>query len=108
MERRVRTVPKPRLFALFIVLAFAAPLCTAAATVPNGMQLVAETEYLSLYVNEATTEIAVLDKRSDVLWHSNPPDRDLRSGAASETLRIAYATPNTDRVEMDSDRKSVV
>jgi len=107
MERRVRTVPKPKLFALFIVLAFAAPLCTAAATVPNGMQLVAETEYLSLYVNEATTEIAVLDKRSDVLWHSNPPDRDLRSGAASETLRIAYATPNTDRVEMDSYNHSV-
>ncbi|MGB4476961.1 MAG: hypothetical protein WBJ04_09625, partial [Bacillota bacterium] len=36
--------------------------------------LVSESEYLQLYVNEETTEIAVLDKSTNYVWFSSPPD----------------------------------
>lgn len=40
-----------------------------------GMVLAAENDYLKLYTNPETTEIAVYDKRSGQLTYSNPPDR---------------------------------
>lgn len=39
-----------------------------------GMQLAAENEYLKLYINTKTAEIAVYDKRSGTTTYSNPPD----------------------------------
>jgi hypothetical protein len=72
------------------------------ADVPDRMRCVAESEALCLYIDDASTEIAVLDKRSGTVWYSNPTDRGPRSTAASETVRIAYATPESDRVELDS------
>lgn len=41
----------------------------------NGMVLAAENEYLKLYTDTATTEIAVYDKRSGETIYSNPSDR---------------------------------
>lgn len=40
------------------------------------MDKAAENEYLILYVNNATAEVAVKDKRSDYIWFSNPPERE--------------------------------
>ena len=42
----------------------------------DGMEMAAENEYLVLYVNPETTEIAVLDKRSKAVWYSNPQNRE--------------------------------
>ncbi|GBF76181.1 hypothetical protein PA598K_04629 [Paenibacillus sp. 598K] len=42
----------------------------------QGMRLAAQTEALSLYYHPETTEFAVLDRRSDKLWHSNPAERE--------------------------------
>lgn len=109
MKQRIRTVSKLSLFALLIAFAVAASSrSVAASNVLDRMRLVAENEHLSLFIDDATTEIAVLDKRTGDLWYSNPPNRDRQRGVASETLRIAYATPNADRVEMDSYNHSVV
>ena len=42
----------------------------------DGMVLVAENDFLKLYTNTKTTEIAVYDKRSGEITYSNPVDRD--------------------------------
>ncbi|WP_199613658.1 DUF5696 domain-containing protein [Paenibacillus alkalitolerans] len=54
-----------------------------------GMKLAAETDELALYFHPETTEFAVLNKRSDKVWHSNPADKDEDSKASpfeKETL----------------------
>jgi hypothetical protein len=43
---------------------------------PEGMEAVAENEFLVLYVNPDTTEIAVQDKKNNAIWYSNPQDRE--------------------------------
>jgi len=42
----------------------------------SGPNLVAETQALQLYIDPATTEISVKDKRSGHTWYSNPLDRE--------------------------------
>ncbi|WP_141503070.1 DUF5696 domain-containing protein [Paenibacillus luteus] len=45
-------------------------------SVAEGMENVAENEFLILYANMSTTEIAVEDKRSGAIWYSNPQNRE--------------------------------
>lgn len=47
-----------------------------AASIAEGMEMAAENEFLILYANASTTEIAVQDKRSGAIWYSNPQDRE--------------------------------
>lgn len=42
----------------------------------SGLNLVTESEFLQLYIDQATTEVAIKDKRSGWMWYSNPLDRD--------------------------------
>lgn len=35
-----------------------------------------DNEYLTLYLNQTTTEVAVKDKKSGAIWYSNPQDRE--------------------------------
>ncbi len=44
--------------------------------ISGGPSLVAETQALQLYMDPATTEISVKDKRSGHTWYSNPLDRE--------------------------------
>ncbi len=41
-----------------------------------AMDLAAENEYLALYFDPETTEIALRNKRDGSAWYSNPPDRE--------------------------------
>lgn len=41
----------------------------------ESMKLVAENEYLALYVDETTTVAAVKDKKNGNVWYTNPPNR---------------------------------
>ena len=44
---------------------------------------------MNLYINRKTTEIAVQDKDTGMLWYSNPPDREMETilrGGAMETM----------------------
>ena len=47
---------------------------SGAHEVPGNMELVAQNEFLSLYIDRATTEIAVLEHSSGRVWYSNPQD----------------------------------
>ena len=83
---------------------------------PRGFTKVAENEYLSLCLNEETTEIAVIDRRYGQVWFSNPVNRatneKIARGAAknrlSSQLTIVYYTPTQARKELDSYNDSVL
>lgn len=83
---------------------------------PRGFTKVAENEYLSLCLNEETTEIAVIDRRYGQVWFSNPVNRatneKIARGAAknrlSSQLAIVYYTPSQARKELDSYNDSVL
>lgn len=49
---------------------------TDSPNAPEGMKLAAGNSAFELYVNPENAEFAVLDKRNNKLWYSNPPDAD--------------------------------
>lgn len=52
-------------------------------------KLAQENDYLMLYVNEATAEVSVFDKRTGAWWHSNPTDRTGAPAAAASQLSVS-------------------
>ena len=52
----------------------------------SGFETVEENDYLTLYFNKDTTEIAVKDKINDKMWFSNPQDRDTVRAAVRNRL----------------------
>lgn len=55
----------------------------------DGMLGIVENEFLQLYVDEATASIAVVNKKNDEIWYSNPPDKEkdpIASGVNSDYL----------------------
>ncbi|MFY9424513.1 MAG: hypothetical protein WAQ58_07250, partial [Bacillota bacterium] len=77
--------------------------------------LVSENEYLQLYVNEETTEIAVLDKSTNYVWFSSPPDLSMeriKRGSAREGMRallsLSYYTPDRSARTLNSYVDSVL
>lgn len=79
------------------------------------MTPVAENEYLRLYINEQDAGIAVLDKRNDHVWYSNPPNWDKDERIAQGTtknqvgaqLLITYDRGNSE-IKRDSYNHSVL
>lgn len=61
------------------------PVAEAAPDV-SGMVLVCENEYLKLYTDTATANIAVYDKRNDTVTYSNPLNADNDSVANTSNL----------------------
>jgi hypothetical protein len=55
---------------------FAEAAAGKAESLAEGMEMAAENEFLMLYVNSETTEIAVQDKRNGAIWYSNPRNRE--------------------------------
>ncbi len=70
----------------------------ANSLINEEMEIVAENNYLSLYLDKTTTKFAIKNKESGDLWFSNPPlseeNEDFVSGKAkeklNEQLRIYY------------------
>lgn len=59
----------------------------------KGMEIVAENEALVLYLNSTSTEIAVFDKKSGVIWYSNPQDRakdNIATGYNKDKLNVQF------------------
>lgn len=83
--------------------------------VADGFEKITENQYLNLYINRKTTEIAVQDKDTGMLWYSNPPDRGemetiLRGGAMEtmgSTISFTYFTENDRERTMNSYTDSV-
>lgn len=76
---------------------------------PAGFEPAASNEYLTLYINTATTEIAVEDRATGKLWFSNPQDRAATAKGTvlqrlSSQLTIVY---NPNAVVKDNFRYSV-
>lgn len=44
-------------------------------TVSEGMVMVAENDFLGLYIDKASTVVSVKDKRTGTVWHTNPVGR---------------------------------
>lgn len=57
----------------------------------DSMEIVAENEFLELYFNKETTEIAVRVKATDHYWFSNPVDREKNSGLIFEEQSAQFA-----------------
>jgi len=82
----------------------------------SGFDKIAENEYLILYINNKTTEIAVEEKASGEIWYSNPPDRDKMEtrarGAARDVmvsqLKIVFFDMGDKMYEMNSYRDAVL
>ena len=64
-------------FSRNLLILLIAIFCSWAALAQiSGFEKIAENEYLILYINNQTTEIAVEEKSSGEIWYSNPPDRN--------------------------------
>ena len=61
------------LLSLSFILLLAAGFAVSAQA--DSFQLVAGNEYLNLYIDSATTEVAVEDKATGTFWYSNPQDQ---------------------------------
>lgn len=75
-----------KLAAVIAVLFTVLSIGTAAAPL-SDMTLIAENEYLALYINEANAEVAVLDKSSNQTWYSNPQDWNTGEKIANGTTK---------------------
>ena len=107
-----------RLIILLSLLTFAVfgGYHTVVAVELEGYMIAAENQYLTLFFNEDTTEIAVYDHRTDQFWHSNPVNRHsvekIARGAAKDALgaqlRIVYYAPGDVQRTMDNYNDSIV
>lgn len=80
----------------------------------EGMDGVAASDEIALYVNKATAEIAVRDLRSGRLWYSNPQNRDEDAQAVgvnkeklSAQMSITYENHTLQSFSMNSYSDSV-
>lgn len=80
----------------------------------EGFEPALENEFLRLYMNRGTAEIAVYDKRSGDVWYSNPQDRaqDAKAspylkGKLGAQISFTYLTGNGQNKEYDSFNDSV-
>lgn len=79
-----------RLIAAIVVALASLGLCYAAsAAVPRGFEIVAENDHLVMYMNMETAEVAVLDKQSEQIWYTNPPDRNSVEKIARGDAKLA-------------------
>ncbi|MFW5998581.1 MAG: DUF5696 domain-containing protein [Halanaerobiaceae bacterium] len=61
---------------LFFIIFTISNNCVLAEEIPQDMKVIAENDYLLLYIDEQTTEIAVEHKQNEQVWFSNPVNRD--------------------------------
>ncbi|MEJ6951070.1 DUF5696 domain-containing protein [Natronospora cellulosivora (SeqCode)] len=89
-------------FAILIVLLLSYGELSIASELGN-FDLVIENDYLALFLNRESTEIAVQNKESGETWYSNPPG-DNRS---NEQLIIHYFDPRDELKRMNNFRDSI-
>lgn len=86
-----------------------------ASNISEEFSVITETERLALFMNKETTEIAVLDKKNDQVWYSNPQnfqeDEQLARGEyknrIGSQLTFSYMTANGNEKTNDSFNDSV-
>lgn len=86
----------------------------SAEEIPQDMVQIADNEYLTLYLDEEETDVAVLDKASGHIWYSNPqnPEEDTNASAyyqkvLKSQLQIQYYNDNVQSNVMDNYNDSI-
>ncbi|HHU93090.1 MAG TPA: hypothetical protein GXZ20_08170 [Halanaerobiaceae bacterium] len=82
----------------------------------DAYSLVAENEHLILYLNYDTTEVAVQEKDSGIIWYSNPPGRDkeekVARGSDKDVLNaqfsLSYYLPGNRQMFMNNYSDSIL
>lgn len=90
---------------LATALAMSAPLLVQAANELAGMTMLCENEYLELYLDETTAEVAARDKASDAVWRTSPLND--KKNAAKAQVSIRFFAPGSVESTMDSYNDSV-
>src|SRR5690554_4145838 len=101
---------------LLILLVLVLGMSIADAATLNAYEQVASNEFLELFVNPDSAEIAVYDKQTKEFWYSNPPNRGreekVARGKALERLGaqliFTYFTQVGAEITLDSYNDSVV
>jgi len=76
------------LLSLSLILLLAASFTASAQT--ENFRLVASNEYLNLYIDPVTTEVAVEDIATHTIWYTNPQDRFSQRGLNFERLSSQF------------------
>ena len=81
---------------------------------PEGMKLVTENRELALYIDEASTAVAVVVKETGDIWYSNPQGIDAdtvasayHKGLMRSQFSIRYYNQNAQSSEMDNYSDSI-
>ena len=81
----------------------------------DAMTMAAENDYLELYINEETTEVAIKDKESGYVWYTNPKDRasdpkakDANKDKLASQISITYYTPTSQAKTMNNYTDSIL
>lgn len=104
--------------ALTILVTMLLPCMALASETPASLRqytLVSENEYLQLYINEETTEVAVLERSTSHIWFSSPQNlaatEKIKRGNARDgmraTLVLSYYTPERESRTLNSYLDSV-
>ncbi|MDI9413953.1 MAG: DUF5696 domain-containing protein [Bacillota bacterium] len=105
---------KRSLIIILVILVFGVSSIQANAL--QDYEQVAQNEYLELYINPETAEIAVYDLATKEIWYSNPPNRDreekVARGKSKERLGaqiiLTYFTQVGAEITMDNYNDSVI
>ncbi len=86
----------------------------AASSVPDSMKMVAENEYLRLFIDETTTEAAVQDKKTGYVWYTNPQGRNddpiaggINKDKLMSQISVYYYTPTSQQKIMNNYTHSI-
>ena len=93
-----------------------ATVIASAEDVPSTFELVAENQYLALYIDPETTEVLVQQAETGLIWSTNPLDRKtaekVARGAAKNELEaqliMHYYTPEDLPKTIDNYTESIV
>ncbi len=96
------------IFSIIVLILVFAGSFKAHAQLDN-FELVANNEYLNLYIDPNTTEVAVEDRETKKLWFTNPQDRHNQRGLAFERLSSQFTIVHDPKqVEKENYRFSTV
>ena len=88
---------------LVLIMLITASIAGVAQEVPDNYRLAAQSAEISLYVDDATTYIAVQHNQTGDIWYSNP----INSRTERDTLAIVYYNPSDEMKQMNNWKDSI-
>ena len=88
---------------VLVTALLAAASIASAQQIPDNYRLAAQSDEISLYVDDATTYIAVQHNHTGDVWFSNPAN----SRTERETIAIVYYNPSDEMKQMNNWKDSI-